>query len=249
MSLTFSQTPGNGVTVSFPITLEGGYFDNDDILVEFITIATGAVEEISDTLYEISSGNVIFDTAPPNTVEVRIRRFVSNENTYSDFTRGNAFGADNLNDSFSNALYQLQQLADGFRPDDFYWKSNTNAGFYKLINLAEGTADTDAVNYGQISPLITAFDSIESAVDEAEASAAAALTSETNASTSETNAASYANSANNYQILASTYRDSALTYRDQASVSATAASNAADRAEAAAGSVGTDLYHREWIIE
>ena len=150
MSLTFSSTQGNGVTVSYPITLQGGYFSDDDIVVEFIDIETGVVTEQNSDTYEISSDNVIFDVAPTSDVYVRVRREVTNNSTYSDFQRGNDFGRDNLNRSFNQALYQVQQLADGFLPDDHYLKADLNAGSRTITNLKDGVNPSDAATVGQL---------------------------------------------------------------------------------------------------
>ena len=152
MSLTFSQNQGNGSTLSYSIVAESGYFEDDDITVELITVDDGTItEQILDTDYTIVDGSVIFTTAPTSDYYVRIRREVTLETTYSDFTRGNAFGPDNLNNSMLKALYQTQQLADGFRPDDHYWKNDTNAGGNKLTNLKDGTDPQDAATYKQLS--------------------------------------------------------------------------------------------------
>jgi hypothetical protein len=151
MSLSFAQTQGNGVTLSYPITLQGGYFTPDDIVVEFIDVATGEITEQSDTTYSIETGFVIFQTAPTSDVYVRIRRKVALENTYSSFNRGNDFGKDNINNSFLNVLYQLQQLADGFLPDDFYLKYNLNAGSKRIVNLLDGEDDQDAATVSQLN--------------------------------------------------------------------------------------------------
>ena len=159
MSLTFSQTQGNGATLSYTIVAKGGYFEVTDIVVELITIADGTItEQTKDTDYTISDNNVIFTVAPTSDYYVRIRRRTDNESTYSDFTRGNAFGATNLNNSFLYALYQMQQLADGFRPDDFYWKGNTNAGSNRLTNLADGIDDQDAVTIKQLDQVASVDD-------------------------------------------------------------------------------------------
>lgn len=151
MSLTFSQTQGDGVTVSYPILAVAGYFEDKDIVVELINTATGLVTvQGQGTQYIVNAGNVIFTSAPTIDYYVRIRRLVSNNDTYSNFNRGTAFGADNLDKSFKQALYQLQQIADGFREDDFYWKGNTNAGERRLVNLADGVASNDAATRRQL---------------------------------------------------------------------------------------------------
>jgi hypothetical protein len=179
MSLTFSQTQGNGSTLMYSIVAEGGYFEEEDIVVELIDVETR--EETVLTLgvdYTIDSDMVIFDTAPTSDYYVRIRREVDFENTYSTFQRGNDFGKDSLNKSFLKALYQIQQLADGFREAGFYWKQDNNAGNRKLINLADGEEEGDAVTYGQYQNVLgtieTANELLEqAAIDAATAQAAA----------------------------------------------------------------------------
>ena len=159
MSLTFSQNQGNGSTLSYSIVAESGYFENDDIVVELITVDDGTItEQIIDTDYIIEDGSVIFTTAPTSDYYVRIRRYVDFETTYSDFTRGNAFGPDNLNNSTLKALYQVQQVADGFRPDDHYWKANVNAGANRLTNLQDGSAAQDAVTVNQLNQVAAVTD-------------------------------------------------------------------------------------------
>ncbi len=255
MSLSFSQTPGNGVTLSFPITLEGGYISADDIVVEFITIADGSIAVQSNSTYEITlSGNVMFYTAPPATVEVRIRRAVSNDSTFSTFTRGSAFGQTNLNNSFLWSLYQLQQLADGFLPDDHYWKSPVNSGGNKLINVAPGENDGEVVTYEQLAPLVADYEDIEDLIIEAQdaadeagesasaaaASAASILSLEHTASTSASNAATSATAAASSATAASgsatSASSSATLATTKATAASTSASNAATSASAASGS-------------
>ena len=150
MSLTFSQTQGNGSTLSYPIIAKGGYFTEEDIIVELIDVNGDITKQVNETHYNIENGNVIFITAPSSEYFVRIRRAVDNDRTYSDFTRGNSFGADNLNKSLLFALYQTQQLADGFYPEDHYWKEDINAGNKKLTNLADGEDPNDAVTVSQL---------------------------------------------------------------------------------------------------
>ena len=49
------------------------------------------------------------------------------------------------------SLYQTQQIADGFLPDDHYYKADVNAGGNKLTNLKDGTNPQDAATYKQLS--------------------------------------------------------------------------------------------------
>jgi len=171
----------------YSIVAEGGYFDEEDIVVELIDVETR--EETVLTLgtdYTIDSNMVIFDTAPTSDYYVRIRREVDLDNTYSTFQRGNDFGKDNLNKSFLKALYQIQQLADGFREDGFYWKQDNNAGNRKLINLADGEEEGDAVTYGQYQNVLG---TIETAQELLEQAAIDAATAEAAADSAEADAA------------------------------------------------------------
>lgn len=152
MSLTFSQTQGDGETLSYTIVAEGGYFNDSDIIVEFIDVETDeATVKTLDVDYTIENDIVIFTEAPTSDYYVRIRRYVDTDSTYSDFTRGNAFGADNLNKNASKSLYQIQQIADGFLPDDHYLKDDLNAGARKITNLADGVDSSDAATMGQLN--------------------------------------------------------------------------------------------------
>ena len=61
MSLTFSQSQGNGSTLSYTIVAEGGYLEDEDIVVELIAVDGGAItEQTLGTHYSIEDGNVIF---------------------------------------------------------------------------------------------------------------------------------------------------------------------------------------------
>jgi hypothetical protein len=244
MSLTFSQTPGNGVNLSFPITNKGGYFTDDDIVVEFITLATGEVAEQSPSTYEISSGFVIFTVAPPDTVDVRIRRRITLDNPYSTFTRGNDFGKDNINKSFLQALYQIQQIADGFLPSDYYLKADLNAGARKITNLADGSDPQDVCTYGQLDNRFgdntqnlldaqTAQAAAEYAQALAEAAQALAETARSGAETARTGAETAETNAETAQAGAELAESNAAASAVAANASAVDAQSSEDDAETA----------------
>lgn len=231
MSLSFSQSQGNGVKVSYPITLEGGYLEAD-IVVDFVGVTTGIVVEQNPSTYTISAGNVVFSVAPPNTEYVRIRRKVTNASTYSDFSRGNNFGEDELNFSFNRALYQVQQLVDGFHEDDHYWKADINAGDRKLRNLSDGVQPEDAATKGQLDTLIG---SNEANKDAAAASAASASQSADEAWASKTAAANSAQEAADSVSQITDELDQAIAAKDGAVAAQGAAELAQQNAENAQG--------------
>ena len=156
MALTFNMVRGNGSTLNYPIITEGGFLEDEDIVVELIDVTTGvATQKKLGFHYTISSGKVIFTSPPQNTHYVMIRRSVSLNNTFSNFQRGSRFGKDNLNNSFSHALYQLQQLSDGFIQDDFFFKRDVSMGNHRITNLRAGSDLTDAVTLGQLRSVLT----------------------------------------------------------------------------------------------
>lgn len=187
MSFSFSRTQGNGETLSYPIVAESGYFEDEDIEVYFIEVESGTiVPKALGVDYTIEDGNVIFNVAPSNVYYVMVRRITDYNTPQSNFTSGNAFGKDNVNRSFLKALYQIQQLADGFLPEAYYLKDDLNAGNKRITNLADAVDGTDAVTLNQVQDKVqqivienggipeSVFEAIEAAVNLAQLAASQA---------------------------------------------------------------------------
>lgn len=147
MSYTYTTSVGDGVTRSFPFSLAGqdkGYISPSNIVV--------FVAGVSVTNYQIrpASPNVVEFTSPPALgAEVLIRRVMPKSTPYADFSRGNPFSQETLNNTNLQMLYLLQEIYDGYLPEGFYFRVDIDMRGQKIVNLGAGTESGDAVNYDQ----------------------------------------------------------------------------------------------------
>jgi hypothetical protein len=131
----------------------------------------------------VSDGVIAMDTAPAEGVVVRIQRETPKDSRLVTFQDAAIMTAEDQNDSADQNFMSMQEEYDNqsnylqLGTDDKY-----NAQSKVIKNVADGVANTDAANKGQIDSLTSA------AVAAAEAAQAAAETAQTNAETAETNA-------------------------------------------------------------
>jgi len=230
MAYSYTDTVGDGATVTFPFTFKGpdnGFFRNADIEVELDGVPT-----LDFTL--TGPTQVTFAVAPGDQVKIRIMRKQPDEAPYTDFQRGNAFGQANINRSFLQQLYLLHEFMDGFKIADYYEKQHLNMGTnYRIINLADGVDLQDAVTVAQAVAAFEDMDAIIAAAEAAAAaSAAAALVSENNASTSAEEAAASAASIVGDRDAAAASAAAALVSENAAAVSEANAATSETGAEA-----------------
>lgn len=113
MALSYTTTTGTGAKTTFPFAFSGpgkGYIRPSDIYV-FV--------DGTSVPYTLTAPNTLeLDVPPPAGSEVVIRRVMPRVAPFTDFSRGNAFGEDNLNYSFLQQLYLLHEIADGYEVDD-----------------------------------------------------------------------------------------------------------------------------------
>lgn len=147
MSYTFTTNVGDGSTVAFPFSFAGA--DLGYIAKSNISVFVAGVLVSNYTIPSNDPNKIYFTTAPAIGAEVLIRRIMPKNVPYADFSRGNPFSQDTLNDTNLQQLYVVQELLDGFLPDGFYMKQDVNMGGHKLINLGAGTSTGDSVNYDQ----------------------------------------------------------------------------------------------------
>jgi hypothetical protein len=181
--MAFSTSPetGDGIQVTFPFSFTGpdnGYIKEADIQV--------FVDDILVTNWTLTGPTqVTFDVAPADQAAILIRRIVDKTKPYTDFTKGNNFGKDNVNNSFNQQLYVAHEFMDGYTEDGFYWKQDMSMGGFRMTDFATPTEDTDVATKGYVDAIAPSSEADRIA---AEAAAAAALVSENNAATSENNA-------------------------------------------------------------
>lgn len=146
MSYTYTVDVGNGIKTVFPFSFAGqdeGYLSVSNIQV-FV-----AGTSVPFTVYLNDPNKAYLNSAPPVGAEVLIRRIMPKNVPFTDFSRGNPFSQDALNDTNLQQLYVVQELLDGFLPPGFYFKQDVNMGGHKLVNLGEGTSPGDSIRYEQ----------------------------------------------------------------------------------------------------
>lgn len=146
MSYSFTTSIGDGVTKIYPFSFAGqdlGYLAVSNVVV-FV-----AGVPVPFTIPSNDPNKAYLISAPPVGAEVLIRRVMPKNVPYSDFSRGNPFSQDALNNTNLQQLYIVQEILDGYMPTGFYFKSDINMGGYKLVNLGEGTQAGDSVRYEQ----------------------------------------------------------------------------------------------------
>lgn len=145
MALSYTAYTGNGVLKDFPISFE--YIDKAHISVK---VNGTPVSFITDTVNKV----VRLNTAPVVGARVLISRETPITRTYSDFTRGNAFGQSNVNNSFLWQLMISQELAEGRHELSHVMLENLNMGYNKVINAKDAELSTDLAPLGQVKSLI-----------------------------------------------------------------------------------------------
>jgi len=256
MAFSYTQEIGDGVTTSYTFSFAGqdeGYIRESDIV---------ALVDGVETPFTLTSSNTLeFSSAPANGATIYIRRVMPKNLPYSDFSRGNNFGPEILNNSFLQSLYIIHEALDGWFPEGFQFL--TTVGFaddvtfngFNIDNVGTLTADdivigplslsaegilTEAYNWAQypVDGLVPEGNGVDeySAYHysvKAEGSADAAAISESNAAASESAAATSESNAATSETNAANSASAAATSESNAATSET---NAANSAAAAATS-------------
>ena len=180
MAFTFDEKTTDGVTTVYSFSFAGadtGYISKSDIIVETRASGQDVWELLDSALWTIQGTNQIqllsAITSPvdgnPN---LRIRRVVDKDVPYATFERGAMLDMVSLNKSFIQIVESIQELLDGFYPDGFIMRQDLNMSGHKIINLGDGTASGDAINKGQLDPVIeknteqdARIEAIESAIE------------------------------------------------------------------------------------
>ncbi|QHJ81667.1 MAG: hypothetical protein [Caudoviricetes sp.] len=148
MSYTYSTAIGDGVTTTFPFSFAGQ--DNGYIATSNIHVYVAGTE-VPFSILSNDPNRVYLTTAPPIGAEVLIRRIMPKDIPYSDFSRGNPFSQDTLNNTNLQQLYIVQEIFDGYLPIGFFFRTDIDMGGHKFINLGDGVNPGDSVNFGQLS--------------------------------------------------------------------------------------------------
>lgn len=163
-NLSFVRYTGDGVQTQFSLVSSGknmGYFRTSDIH----SYVDGV--EVPNTIQIQSPHIVTITPAPVVGSDILIRREMPNDKPYSDFARGNNFGHRQVNNTFLQQLYLLQELLDGFTPEGYYLKQDLNAGGNSIVNVKPTETDDGLVTRGQADKryLNSSGDSLEGTLD------------------------------------------------------------------------------------
>ena len=211
MATTQNTYPGDGSTTEF--TFDFLYLEETDIKV--------SLDGVDTTEYVLANATTIsLNTAPALNVQVRIYRETDSDTLKSTFFPGSAIRAQDLNDNFLQSIYTVQEVVDRYIDNTgAVFNNDVDMNGNKIINLANGTADGDAVNKAQLddsqtyndAQLASTVTSVNNALTSAQAAQTAAETAQTNAETAETNAETAQTAAEAAQTAAETAETNAAT--------------------------------------
>lgn len=162
MAFTFDEKTTDGVTTVYTFSFAGadvGYISKSDIIVETRASGQDLWDLLDVSLWTLQGTNqiqllaaiAIPDDGLPN---LRIRRVVDKDQPYASFERGAMLDMASLNRSFIQVVESIQELLDGFYPEGFIMRQDLDMSGHKVINMGDGTNPKDAVNKGQLDPVI-----------------------------------------------------------------------------------------------
>jgi len=142
MAFSFTQSVGDGTTVSYPFSFVGegkGYLRDSDIKV--------FLDDVESTYTLIGTNTIQFNTAPSVGADILIRRIMPKDKPYTDFSRGNNFGQNQLNFTVLQQLYIYHEILDGFSDGvtDHQFQADINMNGHTIRNMAAPVGDGDAV--------------------------------------------------------------------------------------------------------
>ena len=222
MALTQNTYTGDGSTVLFSFTFP--YIATTDIKV--------SVDGTATTAFSLANATTIqFNTAPASAAAIRIFRDTEINSLAAEFFSGSAIRASDLNDNFSQSLYVIQEVADRFVDNNAAaFNNNMDMTGNKIVNLAQGTASTDAVNVSQLAATETYNDTqLTAAVADATTQANNAAASYQSAVTAASGALGFKNQAEGSANLALSYMGFAQTAATNAGASAATAAQFAGK--------------------
>jgi hypothetical protein len=145
---------GNGVTTQFALNFTLGILDREHVKCRVGSEVDGLGDPVYRTLEWITDGLVnVQGTVPANGVAVVFTRTVPKDELVHDYENGAAIEESNLDDSNKQSLMAIHEFLDG-RLEGGFAQDLTMNGF-KITDLGDGVADTDAANMRQLNVILT----------------------------------------------------------------------------------------------
>lgn len=222
MATTQDTYTGDGSTTTFNINF-------DWLVTTDIKVSLDGVDQDLTTDYTLENNNtqVEFVTAPAQDVAIRLYRDTNSDELSATFFAGSAIRAADLNNNFKQTLYSVQEVVSRFIDrTNAVFENFIDMGGFRITNMADGTADSDAVTKSQLDAAQTYNDEqLTEAVEDAQTAVTQAQTAQTAAETAETNAETAQAAAEDAQEAAEAAQTAAETAETNAAASAASAAS------------------------
>ena len=222
MATTQDTYTGDNSTTTYNITF-------DWLVTTDIKVSLDGVDQTLTDDYTLESNNtqVEFVTAPGQDVAIRIYRDTDSDELSATFFAGSSLRAADLNNNFKQTLYSVQEVVSRFIDrTNAVFENIIDMGGFRITNMADGTADSDAVTKSQLDAAQTYNDEqLTEAVEDAQTAVTQAQTAQTAAETAETNAETAQAAAEDAQEAAEAAQTAAETAETNAAASAASAAS------------------------
>lgn len=183
-------------TNSFALNFPLGYLDEDHITARVNDEVDGAGDPVYRTITFLTEGTVSVSGDLTNGDAVEFERTVPNDELIHDYADNAVLIEENLDTSLKQAIMLVHQVLDG-RFASF--EEDIDLGGNKMINVADGVADTDAANVRQLNETVS---TVAASVTEANEAVAEINIKADEVSNNSTNSAASATASNNSALLA-----------------------------------------------
>ncbi len=222
MATTQDTYTGDNSTTTYNITF-------DWLVTTDIKVSLDGVDQTLTDDYTLESNNtqVEFVTAPGQDVAIRIYRDTDSDELSATFFAGSSLRAADLNNNFKQTLYSVQEVVSRFIDrTNAVFENIIDMGGFRITNMSDGTADSDAVTKSQLDAAQTYNDEqLTEAVEDAQTAVTQAQTAQTAAETAETNAETAQAAAEDAQEAAEAAQTAAETAETNAAASAASAAS------------------------
>ncbi len=229
MATTQDTYTGDNSTTTYNITF-------DWLVTTDIKVSLDGVDQTLTDDYTLENNNtqVEFVTAPAQDVAIRLYRDTNSDELSATFFAGSAIRAADLNNNFKQTLYSVQEVVSRFIDrTNAVFENIIDMGGFRITNMADGTADSDAVTKSQLDASQTYNDEqLTEAVGDAQAAVTQAQTARNQAQTAQ----AAAEDAQEAAEAAEAGAEAAVTAAE------TAETNAAASAAAAASFAGSTVF-------
>lgn len=231
---------GDGTDAQLTVNFTLGFLSRDDVHAYVEGEGTErTITWINDGLITIGSVDI--------GLEILIRRETNKTVLAHDYSNGAVITEDHLDRSNLQNIMLVHEVIDGFRDEEFEYRSDQDLGGFRIINLGEPIDGTDAATKNFADGVLTSVAAdvalVEAAVDDAEAQVVLAADQVALAQAEVTNAAAQV-------TLASGHADDAETAQTAAELAQTNAETAQTGAELAeTNAQAHELKAEKWAEE